>query len=204
MGTARQEILNKLKEAVHPQPEKPDFDAPVYHSIDKPLEQAFKENLELVNGSVYLCESELEIFEKLKVLLAEYSEEEIACKEPEIQMQLKKANIPFSQTKILPELLEVGITTCEFLVAHTGSAMVSSALNGGRQLFVYPPVHIIIARKNQLVNYLDAAYSNIQHKYGNNLPSQITLITGPSRTADIEKTLVMGAHGPRELQVYIY
>lgn len=204
MGTARQEILNKLKEAVHPQPEKPDFDAPVYHSIDKPLEQAFKENLELVNGSVYLCESELEIFEKLKVLLAEYSEKQIACKEPAIQVQLKKANIPFSQTKILPELLEVGITTCEFLVAHTGSAMVSSALNGGRQLFVYPPVHIIIARKNQLVNYLDAAYSNIQHKYGNNLPSQITLITGPSRTADIEKTLVMGAHGPRELQVYIY
>lgn len=204
MGTARQEILNKLKEAVHPEPEKPDFDAPVYHAIDKPLELAFKENLELVNGSVYLCKSEQEVYKKLNVLLAEYSEKQIACKEPEIQVQLKNANISFSETKELPKSLEVGIGTCEFLIAHTGSAMVSSALNGGRQLFVYPPVHIIIARKNQLVDYLDAAYTNIQQKYGKNLPSQITLITGPSRTADIEKTLVMGAHGPRELQVYIY
>lgn len=204
MGTARQEILNKLKKAIHPQPEKPDFDAPIYHSIDKALEQAFKENLELVNGSVYLCDSEQEVFEKLKFLLAEYSEEKVACKDPEIQVQLKKANIPFLQTKKLPEFLEVGITNCEFLVAHTGSVMVSSALNGGRQLFVYPPIHIIIARKSQLVDYLDAAYSNIQQKYSNKLPSQITLITGPSRTADIEKTLVLGAHGPRELKVYIY
>ena len=204
MGTARQEILNRLKNSVHPEPGKPDFDTPVYLSIDKSLELAFKENLETVNGSVYLCNSKQQVFEKLETFLSDYSNDQIACLDSEIQEQLSVKKIAFSKTEQLPKTLEVGITSCEFLIAHTGSVMVSSALSGGRQLFVYPPIHIVIARKNQLVNYLGAAYSGIQHKYGENLPSQITLVTGPSRTADIEKTLVMGAHGPRELHVYIY
>jgi L-lactate dehydrogenase complex protein LldG len=105
---------------------------------------------------------------------------------------------------ILQETIEAGITGCEYLIAHTGSVMVSSAQKGGRQMFVYPPVHIVIARKSQLVGYLEEAYSGIQQKYKNSLPSHIALITGPSRTADIEKTLVMGAHGPKELWVLVY
>ncbi len=204
MGTARQEILNRLKCAVHPEPVQPDFDTPVYHSIKGSLEQAFKENLEAVNGSVYLCKSKHEVYAKLKAFLSVYSKKQIACLESDIQEELTRSGIPFSQDRDLPQCLEIGITGCEFLIAHTGSLMVSSAQRGGRQLFVYPPVHIVIAQKKQLLDYLGTAYSNIQQKYGKALPSQITLITGPSRTADIEKTLVMGAHGPRELQVFIY
>jgi L-lactate dehydrogenase complex protein LldG len=204
MGTARQEILNKLKKAVHPEPEKPDFDTPVYLPIDLPLEQAFKENLEKVNGSVYIYETEQELSKNLSLFLSSFSNEVICCKEEALQNILSKGNITFSESDDIPKSIEVGITSCEFLIAHTGSIMVSSALTGGRQLFVYPPVHLVIAKKSQLVDYLGAAYINIQHKYGKNLPSQITLITGPSRTADIEKTLVLGAHGPRELHVFFY
>lgn len=203
MGTARQEILNKLKEAVHTQPEKPDFDAPVYHSIDKPLELAFKENLEKVNGSVYIYPSEIELFENLKSFLSSYKQEDIFCSETEIQAELNNFKIPFSGNSKFSKSIKIGITGCDFLIAHTGSAMVSSAQKGGRQLFIYPPLHIIIANKNQLVEYLEHAYSAIQDKYKNDLPSQITLITGPSRTADIEKTLILGAHGPKELHVFL-
>lgn len=203
MGAAREEILGKLKKAVHPEPEKPDFDAPVYFSIDKPLEEAFKENLEKVNGSVYLCHSRTELFEQLNQLLKGYKPSDTCCRESELQQQLLDHNIPFSVCNELPETIEVGITSCEFLIAHTGSVMVSSAQEGGRQLSVYPPIHVVIAKKSQLVDYLNAAYSAIQNKYGTKLPSQITLITGPSRTADIEKTLVLGAHGPRELHVLL-
>ena len=203
MSEARHEILNRLKDAVHNVPEKPDFDAPVYHPIDKPLEIAFKESLEALNGSVYLYQTEDALFTELKKILSAYNSQNICCAEEEIQKQLKSFKIPFSESATLPETIEVGITGCEFLIAHTGSAMVSSAQKGGRQLFVYPPLHIIIASKNQVVDYLDKAYSGIQEKYKNNLPSQITLITGPSRTADIEKTLIIGAHGPKELRVFI-
>lgn len=70
-------------------------------------------------------------------------------------------------------------------------------------MFVYPPLHVVIAHKNQIVGYLEEAYTEIRDKYKEGFPSQIALITGPSRTADIEKTLVLGAHGPRELRVFI-
>lgn len=203
MKSARQEIMDKLKTAVYKLPEKPDFEAPVYHSLRQPLELAFKENLEKVNGSVHLFDTIKEMYDGLKSFLKIWNKADIFCNETEIQNQLIEAEILFSQYTKIHKNMEVGITGCEFLVAHTGSVMVSSAQKGGRQMFVYPPVHIIVANKSQLVDYLERAYSGIQQKYGINLPSQITIITGPSRTADIEKTLVMGAHGPRELHVFL-
>ncbi|GAB1451139.1 lactate utilization protein [Draconibacterium sp.] len=203
MNPAREDIMNKLKSAVHPVPEKPDFEEPIYHSIDLPLELAFKENLEKVNGFVHLFQSEGELFIALREFLSSYKKEVVFCNEDEISSRLNALGIQFQQSSGLSKDIEVGITGCEFLIAHTGSALVSSAQKGGRQMFVYPPLHIIIAHKNQLVDYLEKAYSGIREKYRNNLPSQITLITGPSRTADIEKTLVLGAHGPRELRVFI-
>lgn len=204
MKSARQEILDKLKNAVHNEPEKPDFDTPVYHPIEKPLDLAFKENLEKVNGSVYLFSSETEAHSALKSFLSTYNDDRIFCSEDELKEVLSANEVAFSSAVKLPEHIEVGITGCEFLVAHTGSVMVSSVQKGGRQMFVYPPVHIIIAKKSQIVDYLEQAYAGIQKKYATNFPSQVTIITGPSRTADIEKTLILGAHGPRELHVFIY
>ncbi len=81
--------------------------------------------------------------------------------------------------------------------------MVSSALATGRRLFVYPETHIVIASASQVVAELKDGLSGMKQKYAGNFPSQITVITGPSRTADIEKTLVMGAHGPKELFVLL-
>lgn len=204
MTSARDEILNKLKKAIHPEPEMPDFDAPVYHSFEKSLNQTFKENLEAVNGSVYLCQSEEELAEELKTLLQDVSASTIVCAEAELKNLLSKNGIEYQSYTREQKSIEVGITSCEFLIAHTGSVMVSAALKGGRQLSVYPPQHIVIARKSQVVDYLHTAYHKIQEKYTDRLPSMITLITGPSRTADIEKTLVLGAHGPRKLHVFIY
>ncbi len=203
MNQAREEIMNKLKSAVHPVPEKPDFEEPIYHSISLPLEHAFKENLEKVNGFVHLFSSEEELFSELKMFLSSYKKEVVFCNEDEISSRLNTFGIQFQQSSELSTQIEVGITGCEFLIAHTGSVMVSSAQKGGRQMFVYPPLHIIIAKKDQLVDYLEKAYAGIGERYAGNLPSQIAIITGPSRTADIEKTLVLGAHGPRELRVFL-
>ncbi len=203
MGTAREEILNKLKQAVYPEPEKPDFVSPVYFPIETSLDLAFKENLEKVNGSVHLCPSQEELHKELKLFLKKFTKDEIVCNEDVLKQQLQKHQVAFTSTEELPFDLKASITSCEFLVAHTGSVMVSSALGSSRQLFAFPEVHIVIANDTQLVDYLEAAYEGVQKKYGKKLPSQVSLITGPSRTADIEKTLVMGAHGPRELHIFI-
>lgn len=204
MKSARQEILDKLSKIKHALPDSPDLITPVYFPIEEPLELVFKKNLEKVNGSVHLFSSEKELIKSLKEFLSKYQPENICCSETEIQQLFKKNKILFSGCSELPEEIEVGITGCEFLIAQTGSVLVSSAQKGGRQLFVYPPVHIVFARKEQLVETLEKAYSEILKTHTNSLPSQITLITGPSRTADIEKTLILGAHGPKEIHVFLY
>ena len=88
------------------------------------------------------------------------------------------------------------------LVARTGT-IVLSALNSGRITSVYAPVHICIAYTSQLVYDISDALSWLVQKYGSNLPSFISFATGPSRTADIEKTLVVGVHGPKEVYLFL-
>jgi L-lactate dehydrogenase complex protein LldG len=103
------------------------------------------------------------------------------------------------------EKCDVGISECDALIAQTGSVMLTTRSGGGRALSVLPPHHVVIARMEQLVPDLPAAYELLHHTYGpNNWPSMITLITGPSRTGDIERILVLGAHGPKKLTVIIY
>ena len=77
MNPARDEILNKLKSAVHSVPGEPDFEKPIYHSINLPLELAFKENLEKINGFVHLYETEEELFSGLKEFLSSVKKENI-------------------------------------------------------------------------------------------------------------------------------
>ena len=99
------------------------------------------------------------------------------------------------------EACDVGITECDALVAQTGSVLVTSRSAGGRALSVLPPHHVVIARGEQLLADLPAAFQLLQRKYSDNYPSFISFITGPSRTGDIERILVLGAHGPKRLTI---
>jgi L-lactate dehydrogenase complex protein LldG len=101
------------------------------------------------------------------------------------------------------EACDAGFTECECLVAQTGSVCVTSPSSGGRALSVLPPHHIVIARQSQVVADLTAAYEHLAAKYRGTYPSFISFITGPSRTGDIERILVLGAHGPKKLTVLL-
>ena len=94
------------------------------------------------------------------------------------------------------EASDAGLTECECLVAQTGSVCVTALSSGGRTLSVLPPHHLVVARRSQLVVDLTAAYELLARKYAANYPSFMSFITGPSRTGDIERILVLGAHGP--------
>ena len=94
------------------------------------------------------------------------------------------------------------VTGCDCLVAQTGSIFVSTRSASGWALSVLPPVHLVIARREQLVPDLPAAFAFIKAKHGANYPSMISFITGPSRTGDIERILVLGAHGPKKLTIF--
>jgi L-lactate dehydrogenase complex protein LldG len=101
------------------------------------------------------------------------------------------------------EACEAGLTGCDTLIAQTGSICVTSLSAGGRALSVLPPHHLVIARRSQLVADLPAAYEQLAAHYGEAYPSFISFISGPSRTGDIERILVLGAHGPKRLTVFL-
>jgi len=100
------------------------------------------------------------------------------------------------------EKCDAGVTECDALIAQTGSVLVTSRSAGGRALSVLPPHHVVIARREQLVADLPAAFALVQQKYAPDYPSMISFITGPSRTGDIERILVLGAHGPKKLTIF--
>jgi L-lactate dehydrogenase complex protein LldG len=100
------------------------------------------------------------------------------------------------------EASQATITNAEVLVAATGSVLVSAAC-GGRGASVVAPIHIVVAGIDQLVPDLESAFARQRERGTLSRNSFLCLITGSSRTADIEKILVMGAHGPRRLVVVL-
>ncbi len=102
------------------------------------------------------------------------------------------------------ETCDAGITECDALVAQTGSVLLTSRSAGGRALSVLPPHHVVLARRDQLLADLPEAFALLQARYGANYPSFISFVTGPSRTGDIERILVLGAHGPRKLTILCF
>jgi len=100
------------------------------------------------------------------------------------------------------ETSQATITLAETLVAQTGSVFVSSAC-GGRGATVVAPVHIVVAGIEQLVPDLDAAFARLNESGAPAKNSFLCLITGSSRTSDIEKIMVLGAHGPGRLVVVL-
>ena len=127
---------------------------------------------------------------------------------PILRSLLPSIGLPILFTEDRPakaeiERADVGITVCDALIAQTGSILLTSRSAGGRALSVLPPHHIVIARESQLLPDLPAAFELLKKTYSENYPSLMTLITGPSRTGDIERILVLGAHGPKILTVVL-
>ncbi len=163
------------------------------------LLKTFVKEFEEINGKVIVAETSDEAQKKLSAKLEKKGINEAFCKDENLLSNLSDLNLTNDEGRFVE--MQAGITACEALIARTGSVMVSSAVS--RQMNVFPPVHIVWAHSSQLVPFISDAFSWVKEKYGNGFPSQVSLITGPSRTADIEKTLVMGAHGPREMIVVI-
>jgi L-lactate dehydrogenase complex protein LldG len=99
---------------------------------------------------------------------------------------------------------EVGISECDALIAQTGTVLLCTQSAGGRALSILPPHHVVLARRDQLLPDMPTAFAVLHERYGSTWPSLVTFITGPSRTGDIERILVLGAHGPKRLTVVCY
>lgn len=159
----------------------------------------FAQTFTALQGKFVFCNDIQEAALHLEGLLAIRNWQKIYCKNASLQALL----LPNMQLTNNLESCDAAITNCEFLVARTGSIVLSAAQDGGRTASVYAPAHICIANSSQLVYDVKDALQALTEKYHDALPSFITFASGPSRTADIEKTLVTGVHGPKEVYCYL-
>lgn len=205
-NNARENILHKIKQALGKPVPVPFPSAGTGNAVFLPqkqeLEIEFAENFSKLEGRFSFCADEQELVKQLQVLVASRKWTKIYSRETALQDVLSKAGWDLPYTDDLNHC-EASITGCESLVARTGSIVMSSARQSGRTVSVYAPVHICIAYTRQLVYDISDSLQQLREGYGQQFPSLVTLATGPSRTADIEKTLVVGVHGPKEVFCFL-
>ncbi len=205
--TTKEKILKRVRDALISKKENPfkniDFSSSVFVQTEEDIEIAFARKLMDMGGTFVYCENERALGEGLKSLLSQKEWQDYYVVDKKLKMLLESLEVPFRDEPAAFNNMIAGITRCEYLIARFGSVLVSSGLDSGRRMFVFPESHIVVAYTSQVVPELQDALVEMRKRYRENFPSQMTVITGPSRTADIEKTLVMGAHGPRELYVFV-
>lgn len=208
--SSRETVIQRLRKAlIHPsdppQRVRPEAAAEdPFQPLQEDLAVAFAKRLLNLNGRFVYAENVEEWSAYLRRGHEEAQNAPIFCMEPQAQAWLKAAGLTYSSDPAHMDDRSIGVTGCEALIAWSGSVVVSSAQAYGRSMTVYPPVHWVLARSSQLVPRLKDAMALLRARYPDqHLPSMLSTITGPSRTADIEKTLVLGAHGPRELWVFL-
>ncbi|MEN3331662.1 MAG: L-lactate dehydrogenase complex protein LldG [Blastocatellia bacterium] len=96
----------------------------------------------------------------------------------------------------------IGITPVDYALADSGTLCLLAKKNQPRTASLLPPVHIAVLQPRQIIRGLDDLFALLPSD-SRELSSAVTLITGPSRTADIELTLVVGVHGPQQLHVIL-
>lgn len=203
---ARENILNRIKQALK-KPVPVPFPASegnelLFQPAEQDLEIIFAENFTQLQGRFSYCANEAELALQLQALAAQRKWEKIYCVEPALKTTLAENGFTNTDAKDLASC-DVSITYCEQLVARTGSLLLSSGQASGRTVSVYAPVHICVAYTDQLVYDIADGINGLIDRYRLNLPSLISLASGPSRTADIEKTLVVGVHGPKEVFCFL-
>jgi len=198
---AKNNILKKIRLALAqptpmPFPKSEGTDS-VFTAAPADLVLEFAEQFTQLQGKFNFCVDQNELQDHFTKLCYQNQWTKIYCDEenlrPLIQPNLLHADIASC---------EVSVTSCEFLIARTGG-MVLSSVQQGRISSVYAPIHVCIATTSQLVYDIRDGLNGLKEKYQQHLPSLVSFATGPSRTADIEKTLVVGVHGPKEVYCFV-
>lgn len=179
------------------------------------LVEQFALEVNAVGGQAYVVADLAAAGEQLHTLLAEAGARSAVCWQHELLDRLKLdellarpgvaahdydslAALPAEQRRRTLLDCDVGVTSCDCAIAETGTLMVLSRPGQERVASLLPPMHIAIVERRQIVPDLIDAFG-----LPGALPSNVTFITGPSKTGDIELQLTTGVHGPGKWRVIV-
>jgi L-lactate dehydrogenase complex protein LldG len=205
---AKENILRKIRASLQeeslpvPYPEVEKYkNNSFFHpgSLPSP-EENFAAEFTRNGGHFVFCNDGQEAVENLISLTKSKGWNEVLCANKRLFSYLIHQKLPFiREFNPQNESASACITDCEAAVARTGSIFLSSRQNYGRVAPVYFPVHIVLLFGNQVVPDIEGGLHLIKQKYKGQLPSQVSLVTGPSRSTNIEHTDIISTQGPREL-----
>lgn len=214
-ASAREDILKRLRarptgSAV---PAEPDFD--VVRGRDWSTEEKIERltaQLNSVNGEVYrLKEADLAdaVLDRLArsdartLLLGRNSvyRDALSARQPNSLTLLAYDRDIESWRETLFHEVDAALTTTRGAIAETGSLILWPTPEEPRLMSLVPPLHIAVVSTRALYSTFSEAIA--EQRWSAGMPTNALLVSGPSKTADIEQTLVYGAHGPRELVVFL-
>jgi L-lactate dehydrogenase complex protein LldG len=175
------------------------------------LAERFDAALTAAHGEVLRAGSLDQALEMLGQTLADLGAQRVAINaEPPLdgidlagrwpQIQWRVAGQQDDDLRAFCAAADVGITGVDAALAETGSLAVSSGPGRSRLVSLLPPIHIALVPTARLTSDLFTWTA----ERGRAMPSSLTLISGPSKTADIEQTMAIGVHGPKKLVVILY
>ena len=190
-------------------------DAPSYGSSSDLIDRLACE-LEAVGGVVHLAGSVAEARRHILRILAEHESRCVVradtplMTELELDEVLENAGLEVTvcnfeggeRVREAEFVADAGISSADYGVAETGTLALLARPGQGRAVSLLPPLHIAVLRTSRIVLELGALFETVTAETGE-LPSALSFITGPSRTADIELVLTVGVHGPRELHLIL-
>lgn len=160
-------------------------------------EVLFAREFSKLGGDFIPCSDETEALGRFYTLVQIKKWRKLYCADKEVGNLLKRYNFPVHFVQDLATC-DASLSMCNLLVARTGSIVMNSQ-NASRCGAILAPYHICFAYLDQLIPDIRDALNSISSEQK---PSLFALISGPSKTADIEKTLVRGVHGPE--QVFLF
>jgi len=191
-----------------------------YVGADGDLCEQFAAEVNAVGGEAFVVADFAAAGHQLHQLLAEAGAKSAVCWQHELLDRLGLADLlaapgvalfDYARLAAMPAderrqtLLscDVGITSCDCAIAETGTLMMCSRFGQERVASLLPPMHIAVVERQQIVPDLIDAFRLLEDRGLDQLPSNVTWITGPSKTGDIELQLTTGVHGPGKWRVIV-
>ncbi len=204
MTSPRERILQRVRDALGTRPAALQSRSAARHNIDGDLLARFVERLLAVAGEVLQTEA-AGLDDTIVECLSRAGAKTVALGGGDEMRRLgeelrRRGFTTLSASAPTEELAraDAGVTAAQWGIAETGTIALDDVAARARRVSLLPPLHIAVLRKNHMLASLDDLFAATA-KAG--LPHALTLVTGPSRTADIELQLVVGVHGPSRLCV---
>src|SRR5438093_13731947 len=215
-GDARREILHAIRTNLESSPpdrlSAPASSPPVPLSVPErgDVVKHFTEQLAAVGAQCTTVRSETEAAAALARILADAGARRVVGSDAPLVQRILAAvgnDIVIDRLERLSrdELFacDAGVTTAQWGIADTGTLVLESARELSRVVSLVPPIHVALLSARCICDSLGEALARVRQPGGGVASHVITFITGPSRTSDIELTLVMGVHGPQTVHVLL-